>query len=472
MELRHRLSSYDASLLHFVSEVGFGHTGSISLVDGELPFDEFARDLHAKVQRLPRFRQIPAFVPLDLAYPTWEYDPNFVCADHIDQLRLDSPGSWDQVLDAASDFFSTSLPNDRPYWAARLLTGLEGNRTAVLFKIHHAVMDGVGAEMFQRVVFEEDAPPLLPPPAVPPLPGPWRRLFAGLAHNAMTGLGVAARFPANALGLARWSLSSDAREYFRIRREFARADGLRFPFNKPSSGRVHIATARFEIEELRAMGRACDATVNDALLAIIGRAVQHYSRQRDIDTKGKVIKINIPVNMRREGDARNMGNIATLAPVSIPLDIDDPIELLRNITAHTRALKRCNYPLATHRAIGAILFCLTPAFAPMVQRAVASVKAQRRSMAPGKKVGAVMIVSNVPRKPASLRMAGRPVTIRYPVGSTTPHLGIGCVALTCAPYLAITFAVNHTAASEMELLVAQLEKSHNELAQVIASAQI
>ncbi|NUM56516.1 MAG: DUF1298 domain-containing protein [Candidatus Hydrogenedentes bacterium] len=458
-----RLLARDAALLHFVSELGFGHTGSTNIVDGELSFEEFSRDLEAKVQNLPRFRQRPVFVPLNLAYPTWEYDPDFAFANHVDHVRLDPPGSWEQVLAATADFHSVALPTDRPYWFARLLTGLEGNQSAILFKVHHAVMDGVGAEAFQRVIFEEDAPQPIPPAPVPPLPNAATRLWRGLRDNALTGINVAVHFPANTVGLVRWLMSNDSREYFRIRRAFNRADGLRFPFNTPSSGRIRIATTRFLLEDLRALGRACDATINDVLLGTIGRAVQHYAKMRNIDTRGKVMKVSIPVNMRQEGEARNMGNIATLAPVPIPLDVENPRDLVRNVSNYMRALKQCRYPLATHRAIGAILFCMSPVLAPIVQRTVASVAMQRKSMAPGKKVGAVMVVSNVPRKPAPLRIANRPVLMRYPVGGTTPHIGIGCVAMTCGPYLGVTFAVNHTAADELKPLMQLIETSYDEL---------
>lgn len=464
-----RLSAYDASLLYFVSELGFGHTGSISLIDGELSFDEFKADLEAKVQNLPRFRQVPAFVPLNLAYPTWEYDPQFNLFKHIDHVHLEAPGTWEQVLHAAAQYLSTWLPKDRPYWSARLLTGLENNQSAILFRVHHAIMDGVGAEAFQRVMFEEDAPRIQAKTAlsIPPLPSASARLLRGIRDNIFTGIRVLSRYPANIIGLTRWYMSENARETFRVRRIFKDAQGIRFPFNTPSCGSIKVATTRFLLEDLRALGRAHDATVNDVLLTIIGRAVQRYAKERNIDTAGKVMKIQIPVNMRKEGEARNMGNIATLAPVPIPLDFDNPLNLLKYISEYMRAVKKCRAPLAMHRTIGAILFCLTPMFAPMVQRWVASVKSQRNSMQPGKKVGAVMIISNVPRRPAPLRIAGRPVTMRYPIGGTTPHIGIGCIAMTCGPWLGITFSINTTGAADINQLLSLIEKSHEELTAVL-----
>ncbi|MCC6797345.1 MAG: DUF1298 domain-containing protein [Candidatus Hydrogenedentes bacterium] len=465
-----RLSAYDASLLHFVSELGFGHTGSISLVDGELSFDEFRRDLEAKVQDLPRFRQVPAFVPLNLAYPTWEYDPQFNLSKHIDHVHLDAPGSWQQVLDAAAQYLSTWLPKDRPYWSARLLTGLENNQSAVLFRYHHAIMDGVGAEAFQRVMFEGDAPPIRPESnqAIPALPSASARLFRGLRDNVITGLRVVSRYPANTIGLAQWFRSEDARETFRVRKIFKEAEGIRFPFNTPSCGSINVATTRFLLEDLRAMRRAHDATVNDVLLTIIGRAVQRYAKEHNIETAGKVMKVQIPVNMRKEGEARNMGNVATLTPVPIPLYFENTLDLLKYISEYMRAVKKCRASLATHRTIGAILFCLTPMFAPIVQRWVASVKSQRSSMQPGKKVGAVMIISNVPRRPAPLRIAGRPVTMRYPIGGTTPHIGIGCIAMTCGPWLGITFSINTTGAADIDLLISLIEQSQEELQRAIS----
>ncbi|MBM3290600.1 MAG: DUF1298 domain-containing protein, partial [Candidatus Hydrogenedentes bacterium] len=221
------------------------------------------------------------------------------------------------------------------------------------------------------------------------------------------------------------------------------------------------------LDDVRAMGRACDATVNDVLLALVARAVQSYAAQRGIDVAGKSLKVQMPVNMRDESDPRSMGNIATVAQVPVPLDARDPIDCVRAVARHTRALKQSRAPLAIHRLIGATLAFITPVFAPAVQRRFASIKNQQRTFRPGRRPGATFVISNVARKPVPLYVAGRPVSMRYAFGSPAPHIGIGCVAMTCGANLGVTFVANAVSAADLEQLVRYVEQAYEELSAAI-----
>lgn len=465
MKWPERLSARDAAIMHFVSERGFTHAGTLAVIEDDLPFEEYCQDLSRRILALPRFRQIPVRVPLNLAYPTWEYDPRFNFADHVEYQRLDSPGTWQQLLDLASRLYAIRLPGDRPPWFIYLIGGLEGNRSALLVKVHHAITDGVGAEKLIPILYGADMPaaegPL--PPNVPAVPTAMKQIGLGLRDNALTGLRVAARIPSNTLGLIRWLASKDAREAIRLQLDYLRAKPIRLPFHSPCSGNLRFVTTRFDLEEIRTIGRACNATVNDVLLAIIARAVQSYAQLRQIDTTRRTLRVQMPVNMRDERVPRNMGNIATIAAVPIPLDLTDPLDLVRTISRRTSALKRCNAPLAIHRAIGGILFCLTPMFAPIVQRRAASLKSQRKTFRNGNAPGTSLVVSNVPRRPMPHYVAGRPLSMRYALGSPAPHVGIGSVAMTFGKYLGVTITANAEGARDLGELLHLVEVAFKEL---------
>lgn len=472
MEWPERLSARDAAIMHFVSERGFTHAGSLSIIEGDIPFEEYRQDLSRRILALPRFRQVPVRVPLNLAYPTWEYDPQFNFADHVEYQRLDPPGTWQQLLDLAARLYAIHLPGDRPPWFIYLIGGLEGNRSALLVKLHHAITDGVGAEKLLPILYGADIPavegPL--PPNVPALPTAMKQIWLGLRDNVLTGLHVASRYPANTLGLARWLLSTQAREVFRLQREYLRTKPIRLPFHSPCSGNLRFATTRFDLEEIRNIGRACDATINDVLLAMIARGVQSYAQLHQIDATGKTLRVQMPVSMRDESDPRNMGNVATIAAVPVPLDLKNPLDLVRAISRHTRAIKRCNAPLAIHRAIGGILFCLTPMFAPIVQRRAASLQAQRKTFRDGKAPGTSFVVSNVPRRSMPHYVAGRSLSMRYAFGSPAPHVGIGSVAMTFGKYLGLTITANAEGAQDLGELLHLVEAAFKELQSVHLSS--
>ena len=97
------------------------------------------------VARLPRLRQRVVEAPLRLGLPEWEDDPNFELEYHARQVILPEPATDRHLFDFCAAVFATPLDPLRPLWEAYLIEGLENGRAACFFKVHHAVMDGVGS---------------------------------------------------------------------------------------------------------------------------------------------------------------------------------------------------------------------------------------------------------------------------------------------------------------------------------------
>jgi diacylglycerol O-acyltransferase / wax synthase len=76
----------------------------------------------------------PQFVP----------DPAFDLGDHVHRLRLPEHAGLRDVLDIAQLMAGGGCDPALPLWEAVLVEGLEDARAALLVKVHHAVIDGVG----------------------------------------------------------------------------------------------------------------------------------------------------------------------------------------------------------------------------------------------------------------------------------------------------------------------------------------
>ena len=77
-----RLSSLDASFLEVETPTAHMHVGWVALFrppdDGERPtFARMRQLIHARLPRVPRYRQKLAFVPFGLHDPVWVDDPAF-----------------------------------------------------------------------------------------------------------------------------------------------------------------------------------------------------------------------------------------------------------------------------------------------------------------------------------------------------------------------------------------------------------
>ena len=104
--------------------------------------------LRERLPLLPPFRWRLAEVPFGLDYPYWVDDPEFDLDYHVRELALPKPGSDAQLAAQVARIHSRPLDRSRPLWELYVIEGLESGHSAVLTKIHHAVIDGMsGAEI-------------------------------------------------------------------------------------------------------------------------------------------------------------------------------------------------------------------------------------------------------------------------------------------------------------------------------------
>ena len=117
---------------------------------------------------------------------------NFDARRHIFEVQVESPGTDAQAIDLAAKLFAGMLDRDKPLWEMYLVRGLEGNRSAIVSKVHHCLVDGVSGIELLMLVFDVTAnpPPPMPAPEVerPPMAGPLTRLTDAIFDNLSAGL--------------------------------------------------------------------------------------------------------------------------------------------------------------------------------------------------------------------------------------------------------------------------------------------
>jgi len=82
-------------------------------------------------------------------------------ADHVHRASLPSPGGDEELFDWISDFYSHRLDRTRPLWEMTLLEGLSEGRWAVVSKIHHCLVDGVGGIDVGQLLLDPSPDPRL-----------------------------------------------------------------------------------------------------------------------------------------------------------------------------------------------------------------------------------------------------------------------------------------------------------------------
>jgi WS/DGAT/MGAT family acyltransferase len=80
------------------------------------------------------------------SWETVDPDPRF----HIRHLAVPAPGSMEDFYNIVSFLNSSLLDRNRPLWECYVIEGLEGDQFAIFTKVHHALIDGMGAMKLDR----------------------------------------------------------------------------------------------------------------------------------------------------------------------------------------------------------------------------------------------------------------------------------------------------------------------------------
>jgi diacylglycerol O-acyltransferase / wax synthase len=92
---------------------------------------------------------------------------------HLRRVQVPGDGGRRRLNTVIGEIASTPLDRDRPLWEFHFVEGLEGNRVAVVGKVHHSLADGVAsANLMARAM---DYQPGQPEPEVLPDPIPTSR---------------------------------------------------------------------------------------------------------------------------------------------------------------------------------------------------------------------------------------------------------------------------------------------------------
>jgi WS/DGAT/MGAT family acyltransferase len=354
-----RLSALDASFLALEDASAHMHIGAVALFEaaplarpgGGIDFDRIQRLMEAGMYRLPRYRQRLARIPL-LDHPVWVDDDRFNLAYHLRHTHLPLPGDERQLKRLAGRIMSQQLDRTKPLWEMWVVEGLEGDRFAVITKVHHCMIDGVGSVELTGSVMRltPDPDPRLEEPAprwIPrPVPSP-RQLLAGeLSRRALDPLVAAARLH-RALRDPRGAGDSLLDSLRGIGE--ALAAGLRpaspTPLNVEIGPHRRFDWTSMDLAAVKAIRSRLGGTVNDVVLAIVAGALRKFLRRRGEAVERLDFRAMVPVNVRTRSERASLGNRVAMLLARLPLDERDPAGRLARVVRATTELKHSRQAL-------------------------------------------------------------------------------------------------------------------------------
>src|SRR5215470_8916058 len=150
-----RMSTLDAGF-YFVEHANVPmHLGALAVFEGPAPSCQEVSGLYAaKLPRVRRYRQVVRTAPLGVLRPAWAEDEHFEVGYHVRRAKVPRPGQPRQLRRLAEQIYAQPLDRSRPLWEAWLLEGIEAGRWAILSKVHHCMVDGVGGADLMAEVFD------------------------------------------------------------------------------------------------------------------------------------------------------------------------------------------------------------------------------------------------------------------------------------------------------------------------------
>ena len=343
-----RLTAADAAFLYAESASGPMHISSIYVLEGELAFADAFQRFADRLHLIPAYRRRLAMVPMNLAHPTWEDDPDFDLANHVKHCPVAAGASLEDGIDAAITINEVMLRRDRPLWEAHLITGVPG-KTLILQKTHHAMIDGASGIEITTILYDLDPKGGNSPPQPTdswrpaPVPGLMERAGSALRDNfrdLRDNVQVAMEQVPSALATLDGDRARMLRRALRILQRFVTRPVVTAPFNAGLVGpKRRLRFMKKGFGEIREIRRALGGTINDVVLTVVSEAVARYLKAHEERTDEQYMRIMCPVNVRTETEEGSLGNkVSAIFPVlpAWPMDVGNR---LTAVCAETNRIK-------------------------------------------------------------------------------------------------------------------------------------
>lgn len=378
-------------------------TGVIEFAE-PVDFDHFRRIVANRFLAFPRFRQKAVDTPRGC---WWEEDGQFELSSHIRRTALPGQAGKAELEELVSELASTPLDKTKPLWQFHFVENYVGGPVAVT-RIHHCYADGIAlvevmlslteasAEASNRLV-EQEA---------------WKQqrvaesnIFNRLTAPAREGAGliqsISQKVVDEAVDLLREP--HKAAEYLygagEIMSELATA--LLLDDDPPSRFKGELGVRKkvswappVPLEEVKAVGQALGATVNDVLISVMTGALHRYLLDRGEDPAALTMRATVPVNLRPLEHARDLGNHFGLVFLDLPISESNPLARLYQVAESMNRLKKSKQAVMSLGLLAVL--GMGPA---ALQRPALELFSRKAST----------VLTNVPGPQHTLYMAGSPI---------------------------------------------------------------
>ncbi len=343
-----RMTSLDAGFFFAENDRTPLQVASLNIFEGEPPsYGDLVRLILSKLPQMPRYRQVIRTVPFNIARPVWTDDSHFQVLYHVRRTAVPSPGGPEELRNLAGRILAQRLDLSRPLWEAWLIEGLEDGRWALVLKMHHCMVDGVGSADLMTHLFDHAAGDTAaePPPWTPePEPSTLSLLLEGTVATLSDTLRRVASIPGFARHLGSREITGFAGNLPRYVGHLTQPGPPEL--NGPTSPHRRWSWLQVDLEEVKGDRRALGGTVNDMILAAVSTGFRELLRSRGVLSAESVVRTMVPVSLRSPDEHGQLTNRVSAVLVNLPCGEPDLLRRLHLVHEQMAFLK------GSHQAIG------------------------------------------------------------------------------------------------------------------------
>jgi diacylglycerol O-acyltransferase / wax synthase len=410
---REVMSRVDTAWLRMERATNLMMITGVMMFDTPMPIDKLRKIIKQRFLAYPRFRQKVVDTP---AGAWWQNDEDFDLDWHIRLTALPGKSGKKELERLTSQLASSPLDQTKPLWQFHLVEKYDGG-SALISRIHHCYADGIA--LVQVLLSLTDTTREAEKGS--DLNKAWLKEDG---EKVKKRIGTVDR--AMKMGVNMFEKGMDfyrdpslagviAKEGTEIARELAVA--LSLPDDPPTILRGRLGVSKrvawaepLELDEVKAIGRAFDCTVNDVLMASAAGALRSYMIERGETVDGITLRATVPVNLRPLEHAKKLGNHFGLVFLDLPVGEENPVRRLERVAENMRQLKSSRQAIVSFGLLAAM------GLAPIgVQRTALELFSRK----------ATAVATNVPGPQMPLYMAGCKITEQMFWVPQTGSIGIG-----------------------------------------------
>ena len=347
--------------------------------------------IETSLLKYDRFKQR---VMEDTAGATWVMDRNFDLANHVVLEKLPKPakgaGNNQQpaLQDRVAKLSTQRLDPKRPLWQINLIedyTGPDGVKgSAMIVRIHHCIADGIALISVTMSLVDGGAPPPERSKKAAKQTGAedWiaetlLKPFTDITVKALGAVGEGAARSLGMLGDPKKGMSEGFEKGMHGSMDMAKVllqvlkDGAALALmpddsktrlkGKPGGVKKVAWCDPIPLDEVKAVGKALNCSINDVLLSCVAGALGEYLKTHGDDVSGQEIRAMVPVNLRPLDQAHKLGNRFGLVPLVLPIGVENPIERVYEVRRRMAALKGSYQPLLAFSMLAVAGLLIKPA---------------------------------------------------------------------------------------------------------------